>query len=50
MHEPLVPMLFPVFGAHMSVAKFQYPDLNWKETTGKMTNLVAKSGYNNAQL
>ena len=26
MHEPLVPMLFPVLGAHISGAKFQYPD------------------------
>ena len=24
MHEPLVPMLFPVLGAHMSVLKIQY--------------------------
>ena len=27
MYEPLVPMFFPVLGAHMSGAKFQYPDL-----------------------
>ena len=27
MHEPLVPMLFPVLGAHISGAEFQYPDL-----------------------
>ena len=24
MHEPLVPMLFPSLGAHMSVLKIQY--------------------------
>ena len=24
MYEPLVPMFFPVLGAHISVAKFQY--------------------------
>ena len=24
MHEPLVPMLFPVLGAHISGAEFQY--------------------------
>ena len=24
MHEPLVPMLFPVFGDHISVAEFQH--------------------------
>ena len=26
MHEPLVPMLFPVLGAHISGSEFQYPD------------------------
>ena len=26
MHEPLVPMLFPSLGAHISDAEFQYPD------------------------
>jgi hypothetical protein len=25
MFEPLVPMFFPVFGAHISGAEFQYP-------------------------
>ena len=25
MHEPLVPMLFPVLGAHISGTEFQYP-------------------------
>lgn len=25
MHEPLVPMLFPILGAHISGAEFQYP-------------------------
>ena len=30
MHEPLVPMLFPPLGAHMSGAEFQYPDLTWQ--------------------
>ena len=25
MHEPLVPMFFPVLGAHISGAEFQYP-------------------------
>ena len=24
MHEPLVPMFFPVLGAHISVAEFRY--------------------------
>ena len=44
MHEPLVPMLFPSLGAHISGAKFRYPGRSWKEPTGMMANLVAKSG------
>ena len=47
MHEPLVPMLFPVLGAHISGAEFQYPDRSWKETCGMMANLVAETGGNN---
>ena len=50
MHEPLVPMLFPILGAHMSGSEFQYPDLSWKELTGMMANLVAQSGDNKGQL
>ena len=50
MYEPLVPMLFPVLGAHISGAEFQYPDLTWKETCGMMANLVAESGGNKGQL
>ena len=50
MHEPLVPMLFPVLGAHVSGAEFQYPDLTWKEPTGMMANLVGDSGCNKGQL
>ena len=46
MREPLVPMLFPILGAHISDAKFQYPDLTWKETCGMMVNLVGDSGCN----
>ena len=41
MHEPLVPMLFPSLGAHISGAEFQNPDRSWKETCGMMANLVA---------
>ena len=48
--EPLVPMLFPVLGAHVSGAEFQYPDLTWKELCGQMANLVAESGGNKGQL
>ena len=50
MHEPLVPMLFPILAAHMSGAEFQYPDLTWKEPCGMMANLVAESGGNKGQL
>ena len=48
--EPLVPMLFPILGAHISGTEFQYPDLTWKETCGMMANLVAESGGNKGQL
>ena len=50
MHEPLVPMLFPVLGAHVSCSEFQYPDLTWKELCGQMANLVAETGGNKGQL
>lgn len=50
MHAPLVPLLFPVLGAHVSEAEFQYPDLSWKELSGMMGNLVADSGCNKGQL
>ncbi len=50
MHEPLVPMLFPSLGAHISGAEFQYPDNSWKEMCGLMGNLVAISGGNKGQL
>ena len=50
MHEPLVPMLFPSLGAHISGTEFQYPDLTWKEPTGMMANLVGDSGCNKGQL
>ena len=48
--EPLVPMLFPILGAHISGTTFQYPDLSWKELCGQMANLVAESGGNKGQL
>ena len=44
MQEPIVPMLFPILGAHVSGAQFMYPDLLWKEMSGMMANLVADSG------
>ena len=27
MYEPLIPMFFPILGAHICGAEFQYPDL-----------------------
>ena len=50
MHAPLIPMLFPILGAHVSGSEFQYPDLTWKELCGQMANLVAESGGNKGQL
>ena len=41
MHEPLVPMLFPALGAHISGAEFQYPDLILKKSCCKMVNRVS---------
>ena len=42
MYEPLVPKFFPILGAHISDAEFQYPDLSWNETTnkGQLSNIV----------
>ena len=50
MQQPLVPLLFPALGAHISGTEFLYPDLTWKEMTGMMANLVAESGGNKGQL
>ena len=50
MQEPMVPMFFPILGAHVSGSEFQYPDLSWKELCGQMANLVAESGGNKGQL
>ena len=50
LHEAIVPMLFPILGAHVSGSEFQYPDLSWKELCGMMANLVAESGGNKGQL
>ena len=50
MYEPLVPMLFPSLGAHISDAEFQYPDLIWKEMCRQMAQLVGDSGCNKGQL
>ena len=50
MHQPLVPILFPILGAHISGAEFMYPDQSWKEMCGMMANLVADSGAGKGQL
>ncbi len=50
MQQPIVPLLFPVLGAHVSGAEFMYPDQSWKEMCGMMGNLVAASGCNKGQL
>ena len=50
MREPIVPMIFPVLGAHLSGVEFQYPDLSWKEPCGVMAKLVSESGGNKGQL
>ena len=50
MQEPLVPMFFPILGAHVSGAEFQYPDHTWKELCGQMAHLVADTGCNKGQL
>ena len=45
MRKPLIPILFPVFGAHISDAEFQYPNLILKDSCGLMAYLVHKKGY-----
>ena len=50
MHQPLVPTLFPILGAHISGAEFMYPDQSWKEMCGMMAHLVADSGAGKGQL
>ncbi len=50
MQQPIVPLLFPVLGAHVSGAEFMYPDQSWKEMCGMMGNLVADSGAGKGQL
>ena len=38
MLEPLVPMFFPILGAHISGAEFLYPDNSWKERSEEHTS------------
>lgn len=49
MHAPLLPMLFPVLGAKISNAEFQYPSGQWLELCGQMAALVADSAGNKGQ-
>lgn len=50
MRQPLLPMIMPALGAHVSGAQFIYPDHSWKELCGMMANLVADSGAGKGQL
>ena len=50
MHEPLVPMIFPAFAAHLSDVKFMYCDNKWYELCGKMGHRIGPSGIGKAQL
>ena len=50
MHQPLVPMIFPVLAAHVSGVEFKYPNNEWRELCGMMANLVGESGCNKGQL
>ena len=50
MHQPIVPLLFPILGAHVSGAEFTYPDLSWKEMSGMMVNLAAVRSAGKGQL
>ena len=49
MRQAIVPMIFPIIGAHVSNTEFQYPDQTWKEPCGMICNLVADSGCNKGQ-
>jgi hypothetical protein len=44
MQKPLVSMIFPLFGAQMSGAEFQFHDLILKEPCGKMAIWLQKVG------
>ena len=43
MHEPIVPMLFPVLGAHICNSEFMYPDNSWKEMWWKLLTVISVS-------
>ena len=50
MHEPLLPMLFPVLGTKISNAEFLYPSGQWLEMCGQQAALIADSAGNKGQL
>lgn len=50
MHEPLLPMLFPVLGTKISNAEFLYPSGQWLEMCGQQAVLIADSAGNKGQL
>ncbi|MCQ2299614.1 MAG: hypothetical protein MJZ81_05780 [Bacteroidales bacterium] len=50
MNQPLVPILFFHFDAHLKETEFLYPDQSWKEPCGLMASFVAESGGNKVQL
>ena len=50
MHEPLVPMFFPILGAHISDVEFMYSDNKYYELCGQMGHLIGPSGVGKVQL
>ena len=44
MHEPLVPMFFPVLGAHLCEVEVMYSDNKYYELCGQMGHLIGPSG------
>lgn len=50
MHPVLFPMEFPIWGAHISDAEFQYPSGQWLELCGQQAVQVAASADNKGQL
>ena len=44
MHEPLVPMFFPVLGAHLCEVEVMYFDNKYYELCGQIGHLIGPSG------
>ena len=44
------PHFFLILGKHANEAKIMLPDLIWKETSGMLANIVAKSGARKGKL